>query len=542
MAREVRNRHAARACVFAACACFLFGLTAAAEGKVELEVEDAGGFAGGQVTVNVRMEADPRPSAIAFWLEYDTNNLTFVDAYPGAVVTLAGKDVSWDFPEPGRISFLIFGLNDLRIASGIILSITFAIDDDAQPNDEFDLIGLNYSATGPNAEPIRTEFDNGEIDVLQCFEPAAPTSFVATDGIFGDHIQLSWLPVFGAQSYTILRSTINDPGTGTVIAVTVLPFYSDFSAQGPSFVSTGGGGCGGTTGQSLRYTEYYYWVRAQNICGQSAYTAAESGWRGKSGDAAKAGVTPDALPASVDETTTQFALRLSGGSDILPESIDGSVDSESIAIDSIEWRPAADSNAEGWAIVTLSSPLAADVSITIRVSARNSNGETVDATHTFACDGPLDVAPESTNAKSADEIVVVQAVAPGVPDFVASMGPRYAVSPALPFASPQRVAIPVPDGVEPGEMAPHLYVAGAGWCPAPFVDGWVVPGSLSVADVDGVSCVTFDANYGGLVQLGYLAPPAVPAPSNWAGGLPMAIAVLAILAASALRRSHPTVK
>ena len=176
MARDFGFRLAARACVYAAIALLTIApsaVSALADERVELSVEDAGGFAGGGVSVDITMKASPKPSAIGFWIEYDHTRLTLTDAIPGLVVTLAGKDVSWDFPVPGRASFLIFGLNDTRISSDKILTLTFDIDDDAQPGDEFELHGLNASATEPDATPIPTEIDDGEIDVLQCCEPGA---------------------------------------------------------------------------------------------------------------------------------------------------------------------------------------------------------------------------------------------------------------------------------------------------------------------------------------------------------------------------------
>lgn len=537
MARVVWDRHTARSCVFAACAFILLSLPSAAENRVKLEIEDGYGFAGGEVTVNIFMEASPRPSAIAFWLEYDNAKLDFVDAIPGAVVTLAGKDVSWDFPSPGRVSFLIFGLNSYRIASGLVLSVTFAIDDGAKPDDEFELHGLNFSATDPSANPIPTVFDDGSIEVLQCFQPSAPTNFTATDGIFGDRVQLTWLPVFGAQSYSIYRSTTNNPSTSSVIAVTVLPFYSDFSAVPAAFGSSGAGGCGGNTGQSLQFTRYYYWVRSQNICGESGYTAAEAGWRGKFGEAAKDTTTLEALPASLDNTTTQVALRLSGKSRIAPETVIATVDSGGTEIESVSWQRMNDAGNEGWAVVTLSAPLADGEALTVNASAKTMDGSATNSTsYTFVGGGPIEVTASAVLAKSADDVVVSEVVASEAPDFVSSMGKRFLVYPTLPFASPKRVAIPVPDGVEPNEMVPHLYVSGKGWIPASLLNGWVVPESVVVSEVDGRPCVTFIANFGGLVQLGYADPEPMHEPPNWAGGLPTAVAALAIFAASALRR------
>ncbi len=540
MARDSGFRLATKACVCAAFALLAITLSAGsafASDKVKLSIEDSAGFAGGGVSVDITMEANPKPSAIGFWIEYDHTRLTLTDAIPGLVVTLAGKDVSWDFPAPGRASFLIFGLNDTRISQGKILTITFDIDDDAEPGEDFELHGLNASATEPDATSIPTEIDDGELDILQCFQPSAPTSFVATDGIFGDHVQLTWLPVFGAQSYVVMRNTVNDPSTASFLAVTILPLYSDFSARGASYASAGGGGCSGGSGQSLNFTQYYYWVRAQNICGQSDFTAAESGWRGKNEMSVKSQTIIDALPTATNNTTSEVALRLSADAAINPESIIADVDDGEIEIANVEWKPFADTDSEGWVIVTFARSLAAGETVTLNSSALTVDGTNVGpVAHTFGAAPLNDVAATPAAAKSGALVSVAEVNVSNIPDFIESMGPRYQVSPALSFDAPQHIEIPVPDGVEPSEMVPHLYVEGAGWVPAASVGGWIVPGSLAVEIENGVPCVTFDATFGGLVQLGYASILLPPDPSNWAGGVPTLIAALALGLLAAKRR------
>ncbi|MCC6798062.1 MAG: hypothetical protein IT366_23320 [Candidatus Hydrogenedentes bacterium] len=540
MKRSHGFRLAARACVYALAALLAIAssqISAFASERVKLSIDDAEGFAGGGVAVDITMEADPKPSAIGFWIEYDHTRLTLTDAIPGLVVTLAGKDVSWDFPAPGRASFLIFGLNDTRVSSGRILTLTFDIDDNAEEGEDFEIHGLNASATEPDASTIPTEIDDGEIEILQCFDPAAPTSFVATDGIFGDHVQLTWLPVFGAQSYVVMRNTVNDPATASFLATTILPFYSDFSARGASYTAAGGGGCSGGSGQSLSYTEYYYWVRAQNICGQSGYTAAEMGWRGKSDTSVKSSTNINALPALADETTSEVALRLSAETAIVPTSVTAKAEDAEVEIVNVEWKPISESGNDGWVVVQFARPLNVGESVTVSASAWTVACASVGpVTHSFVAAPLNEVSPTPAGSKAYSLVSVVEATVSNIPDFIESMGPRYEIYPAQQFDAPQHVAIPVPDGVEPSEMLPHLYVDGAGWVPGQLAEGWIVPGTVAVETVNGVPCVTFDANFGGLVQLGYANVAAPPNPSNWAGGVPTLVAALALGLIAAKRR------
>jgi hypothetical protein len=151
----------------------------------------------------------------------------------------------------------------------------------------------------------------------------------------------------------------------------------------------------------------------------------------------------------------------------------------------------------------------------------------------------LHVDASTLNTKSGDRIAISEVTESAVPDFIESIGPRYSIYPAAPFGSPQRVCIPVPGAVEPNEVVPHLYIANEGWYPATQVDGWLVPDTLEVSTVNGVPCVTFEATFGGIVQLGYPALQAAYSESaNWAGGLPIAVAALALLVSTARRRSR----
>ncbi|HRK35170.1 MAG TPA: cohesin domain-containing protein, partial [Candidatus Hydrogenedentes bacterium] len=412
------------ACLFCAAA-----LAGDDDDGVELKILDAGGFAGADVYVPVTMSASTRPSAVAFWIEYDHTKLTFLDAEPGLVVTLAGKDVTWGFPAPGRISFLIFGLNDNRISSGQILLLKFEINSSALPGEEYPVQGLNESSTGPNAEPIDTDIDDGEVEVLNCFKPATPSNFTATDGIFGDRVQLTWSPVFGAQSYVVYRNTANDVSTAQVIATTILTFYSDSSAQGPSNLNSGG--CSGGTNVNTSYNTYYYWVRAQNICGQSAPTSAESGYRGKAHLAKATATTLTKMPVLADESTTSLAIRLSANNAIDTQTIVVALNGIDNEIVRTAWSPLNDSGSDGWVWVTLGSPMEPGTTLTLEASARTIGGDAIAPVVAVFSAGH--VLNSNALLPSGGPLVVLEYEAEHLPDFVESMGPAYRIAPEANF-------------------------------------------------------------------------------------------------------------
>ncbi|MDZ4858242.1 MAG: cohesin domain-containing protein [Candidatus Hydrogenedentes bacterium] len=422
-------------------ALFCSGTVLAGDEDVRLRIQDTVAFAGGEVDVSVSMNASPRPSSIAFWIEYDESKLTFLEAEPGIVLTLAGKDVSWDFPAPGRVSFLIFGVNDLRIASGKILTLRFDVDADVESSEDLLVQGLNQSASDPDANRLETIIEGGAIDILACFRPAQPANFSATDGLFPGYVQLTWTPVFGAQSYVIYRSDVNDPATATLVASTLLPFYSDTSAQGANVTGSGGGGCSGGPGQSVDFSMYYYWVLSQNICGQSSLTPSESGYRGN-------------LKAA---NTTRVAVDFGSSS--------------------------------------------------------------------------------KTELQSKPEITVADLTEDGIPDFQESVGQAYNIFPVGQFASAFTVRVPVPADVEPSELIPYFYVREKGWYPAPNVDGWLEPGTLTVTGADGDQVIEFGVHHGGMVRLGYIVQPRIAAGIGpFSGATPLALVGLALAVMSRARQ------
>ena len=90
--------------------------------------------------------------------------------------------------------------------------------------------------------------------------PAPPTGVMASVGHYTDKVLLSWTPSEGAMYYEVYRNAINSH-VGATILTSIHPAspYEDTSA--------------------LSETTYYYWVKACNSVGCSAYSAPDSGWR-----------------------------------------------------------------------------------------------------------------------------------------------------------------------------------------------------------------------------------------------------------------------
>jgi hypothetical protein len=89
--------------------------------------------------------------------------------------------------------------------------------------------------------------------------PIAPSGVVATDGNYTDRVQITWNGVTDATGYEVWRNTSNNTGTAKNVATVTTVFYADSSANV------------GTT--------YYYWIKATNTVGNSAFSNYDSGYR-----------------------------------------------------------------------------------------------------------------------------------------------------------------------------------------------------------------------------------------------------------------------
>ena len=113
-----------------------------------------------------------------------------------------------------------------------------------------------------------------------CSTPAAPTGVLASDGTYTDKVRVTWNASTGATSYEVYRAT-SSGGTKTMIGTPSTTSYDDTSAAV------------GTT--------YYYWVKAMNDCGSSAFSAYNTGYR--------AGTAPSA-PYSVSASDGAYTNKV----------------------------------------------------------------------------------------------------------------------------------------------------------------------------------------------------------------------------------------
>ncbi|REJ78441.1 MAG: hypothetical protein DWQ47_03035 [Acidobacteria bacterium] len=136
---------------------------------------------------------------------------------------------------------------------------------------------LFYSGPGPNVEAAG--------------EPlSAPTGVTASDNDYNNKVGLRWDTIWGADTYTVLRNTVEDPGTATEIGSTPANFFFDHTA--------------------VVDQTYYYWVRAENASTQSAPSTPDTGTRamGKTAPGPFDPLGPPPMPAGNPITAAKAYL------------------------------------------------------------------------------------------------------------------------------------------------------------------------------------------------------------------------------------------
>lgn len=102
--------------------------------------------------------------------------------------------------------------------------------------------------------------DGWSLTLIPSAGPAAPTGVYATDGSFTDRVRISWTASSGATGYEVFRSLIDSPGSAQSIGTTTATSFDD------STTSVG--------------DTHFYWVKASNTGGTSAFSTSDAGFRG----------------------------------------------------------------------------------------------------------------------------------------------------------------------------------------------------------------------------------------------------------------------
>jgi fibronectin type 3 domain-containing protein/V8-like Glu-specific endopeptidase len=104
-------------------------------------------------------------------------------------------------------------------------------------------------------------FTSGRAGARRAAPASAPTGLAASDATqCVPTITLIWNSVANTDSYKVYRNTTNNSATATLLGAVASNAYEDITAFGN--------------------TPYFYWVKASNACGDSAFSVVDGGTRG----------------------------------------------------------------------------------------------------------------------------------------------------------------------------------------------------------------------------------------------------------------------
>ncbi len=129
--------------------------------------------------------------------------------------------------------------------------------------------------------------------IVQEVGPAPPAGISASDGKYTDKVRVSWEAAARAASYEVWRHTAPDASAARKIGQTALRWYDDLTAR--------------------NQMTYYYWVKAVNTAGTSAFSEFDTGYLAEVGPLVSVnGMVGDnvCLPAGTPITITLEMMNL----------------------------------------------------------------------------------------------------------------------------------------------------------------------------------------------------------------------------------------
>ena len=370
---------------------------------------------------------------------------------------------------------------------------------------------------------------------VPCDPPAAPTTVLASDGDRANMVFVMWSEVAGATEYEVYRSQSNDSETAELRTTTTATTYEDTSAEAPLITHADPGCFGGVPGNDVEYYYYFYWVKAVNECGSSAFSLSDRGHVGSTEEETKAyeGALPSIaaeggrLRAQIDSV---LSIHLRSDGTIDPSSVWGVVLSSGVRADDVEWLqrdPCA-----GWVVYRPAEPWYPGDTVTFLAGGNTLTGTTIGpVAYEFQVEDEearalrasksrdtvlqpsytdLDCSGLDLAAESNDEVTVSLVEPNALPSALdGAPGTPFLIGPAEPFAISQRVWLPVPEDVAADSLQLYCYVGvgpASGWHAAEDVADWIVRDSQLLLELNDVTYVGFLVQHGGIVRLARPAP------------------------------------
>lgn len=269
---------------------------------VTLTVGSKSAQPGSAVSVPIQVASNgQQPATVVVEVQYDVQNLQFMQVQPGAATAAASKELQFNEPVAGRVRMAVSG-GLTGLANGVMANLAFQVKPNAVAGNTVPLMGADASAADPEALRLAVSVVPGGVTITApCTLPATPGAPVATDGDFADFVRLTWAAVADAVEYEVYRNTQDNPAASTLLASVSTTAFDDTNAL-PPVVEPGEAGmqCPPVPVEDVvTPVVYYYWVKAINDCGASGFSAADTGFRGETqmsandaGTTALAGMAP----------------------------------------------------------------------------------------------------------------------------------------------------------------------------------------------------------------------------------------------------------
>ncbi len=535
---------------------------AAQDSDIEIRLGNALTSAGASVEVPVEIayNEEEAPTSLLFFIEYDpefvTPDKTYfelheIDELGLPIIDLAGNTrtessaIRLDdalrragkyvdatvYAEEGVIGVFIAGAPDIALPQGALCTLAFAADSEVAlsfiaylrgvaTEDPIELDGDNVASLGSASTntSLSVDFQTGKITFQSCNStPDRPKNVVASTDR-PDGVRIAWDAVEGdGVEYRVYRAD-------TPVFQDAVPLGAGWQAA-TAFVDISAEAAGDEAAAGCfrpaygQGRDYYYWVKARS----------ESGCEGKPNRQEQLGrriaslSTPRNVQAALDvlpgrsaggpvlltEDMSMLAIRLSSDKAIDPNSVVGSVSSESLSAADIEWIPALDREPRntraraGWAVYRPQQPWVGGEVVTFTVSAKTLQGRALPSvTRQFA------LAPDAEGSTMGASALSMLALGlDETPGLSEGLGTPYRVEPSEIFASMQLIWLPVPPERKLRQVELYYFSDAEGdgrWVRGRDMAGWL--GSQVEEKTEaGITYAGYWIRHGGIVQLG-LAP------------------------------------
>lgn len=415
--------------------------------------------------------------------------------------------------------------------------------------------GINYTRIGSTITPKADFFGtltvpvtvndgldtsntfNLSVTVTQVDDATVYVDFEAGSGGIGTAAEPFDTLEEALSSATLGATVIIEPGTSSAILTISQNVRLEANDTGGSVRIGVAGAKKRTKSTASQYDTDVGGIASSAIAALSASTETSDGGTGVGATGGEESVThfdrvthEPVLPYStaaegvhLAQTDSVLAVRLRSEEGIDPDSVWG-VNTESSA----EWVPVRDGDyTDIWVVFRPSDSWYLEDLMTVTAGAQKISGESIDpVTYEFQVETgeeyearsretdtdlwqprygeDFDASNLDLDAESNDEAQITQA-GEKTPELSEGIAEPLAIGPEKVYETPQRVWLPLPDGVIASEVELYYYHPNGedrGWYPAANVEGWLVPDSHLVMTLDGIDYLGFLVRHAGIVQLG----------------------------------------